>query len=421
MTTTNEIPPPPPPGGGHTGGTYPAPPPVPPAGRQLRRSMHDRVAGGVAGGLGEYFGVDPVLFRVLFAATAFFGGAGVVAYLIAWVAIPEAGTPASPLDRFAGQLRRRHVPLWVIIPVGVILGWSLLFSWWRPWPLAPVVVAVVILTVVLSRRPGRPGGGSPGGGSPGGAVNLSKAAGTDPGGAGLGEAIGYPVAGQQPWLPETRAWLTEARERRRIRRARARPVRWATLGVLVLTLAVLGLADWTGGIVLPAYFWVAGGIVVLGLTAGLALRRTPWSLATLLVPVLLGLIAFGGTHASLHDGAGQQLWAPADADQLSSQYRLAFGQGVLDLSQLGALAGPLHTSVTVGAGQVKIIVPASANIVIDAHVHLGTVRVDGNPPQSGGRSAGVDVQQLVSPGAGASGPTLTVDVQLADGLVSIQR
>ena len=64
-------------------------PPVPPAPpapvRQLRRSSTDRVAAGVAGGLGEYFGLDPVLFRVLFAVTSFFGGAGIVAYLLAWL------------------------------------------------------------------------------------------------------------------------------------------------------------------------------------------------------------------------------------------------------------------------------------------------------------------------------------------------
>src|SRR5262249_31355461 len=63
--------------------------PPPAAPRQLRRSDSNRVAAGVAGGLGEYFAVDPVLFRVLFAVTAFFGGAGILAYVIAWAAIPE--------------------------------------------------------------------------------------------------------------------------------------------------------------------------------------------------------------------------------------------------------------------------------------------------------------------------------------------
>src|SRR3954470_8985209 len=80
--------------------------------RLLRRSRTDRVGAGVAGGLGEYFGVDPVLFRVLFATAAFFGGAGILAYLLAWAAIPEAGTDHARIDDWIGALRRHRVPIW---------------------------------------------------------------------------------------------------------------------------------------------------------------------------------------------------------------------------------------------------------------------------------------------------------------------
>jgi phage shock protein PspC (stress-responsive transcriptional regulator) len=61
----------------------------------------------VAGGLGEYFVVDPVLFRVLFATAAFFGGAGVLGYLLAWAAIPEQGTERAPIDGWIHGLRER--------------------------------------------------------------------------------------------------------------------------------------------------------------------------------------------------------------------------------------------------------------------------------------------------------------------------
>jgi phage shock protein PspC (stress-responsive transcriptional regulator) len=49
--------------------------------RTLTRSSTDRKVSGVAGGLGEYFGVDPVLFRIGFAVTTLAGGAGALAYL----------------------------------------------------------------------------------------------------------------------------------------------------------------------------------------------------------------------------------------------------------------------------------------------------------------------------------------------------
>jgi phage shock protein PspC (stress-responsive transcriptional regulator) len=49
--------------------------------RLLNRSSEDKLLAGVAGGLGEYFGVDPVLFRVGFVAATLLSGVGALAYL----------------------------------------------------------------------------------------------------------------------------------------------------------------------------------------------------------------------------------------------------------------------------------------------------------------------------------------------------
>ena len=49
--------------------------------RILNRSTDDKMIAGVAGGLGEYFGVDPVLFRVGFVAATLLSGVGALAYL----------------------------------------------------------------------------------------------------------------------------------------------------------------------------------------------------------------------------------------------------------------------------------------------------------------------------------------------------
>ena len=58
---------------------------------RLRRSQSERVIAGVCGGLGRYFGVDPVWFRLAFIILAIGGGAGVLFYVISWIAIPEEG------------------------------------------------------------------------------------------------------------------------------------------------------------------------------------------------------------------------------------------------------------------------------------------------------------------------------------------
>ena len=57
--------------------------------KRLFRSKNDRVLGGVCGGLGKYFKIDPVLVRVLWAVSFFVGGVGFLGYLIAWIIIPD--------------------------------------------------------------------------------------------------------------------------------------------------------------------------------------------------------------------------------------------------------------------------------------------------------------------------------------------
>ena len=63
--------------------------------RQLRRSTSDKRLGGVAGGLGDYFSVDPLLFRIGFAVATLFSGAGAIAYLGLLAFVPtDDGAPA---------------------------------------------------------------------------------------------------------------------------------------------------------------------------------------------------------------------------------------------------------------------------------------------------------------------------------------
>ena len=56
---------------------------------KLYRSRKDKVIGGVAGGLADYFNIDPVLIRIIFVATTIFKGFGLLAYIVLWIAVPE--------------------------------------------------------------------------------------------------------------------------------------------------------------------------------------------------------------------------------------------------------------------------------------------------------------------------------------------
>jgi phage shock protein PspC (stress-responsive transcriptional regulator) len=437
MTTTDEF-------GGYAPPPTPPPPasPLPPQ-RVLRRSRTDRVGAGVAGGLGEYFGVDAVLFRVLFATAAFFGGAGVLAYLLAWAAIPEQGTVNAPIDRSIAELRRRRIPVWLLAVAAGLLLWGVAFSWWAPGHFFPVVFVVIILVAVFGRRgrvaplddattpaagPTAPAYGpiAPAYGATA-PVSLEKGDATaqDPaqGPAAHGAAAQGPAAQRPAWVDETRLWIQEAKQASRLRRRRAMPVRLSVVGALVATLGVLAALDAVNGIAVPTYFWATLIIVGTGLLVGMVLRRTPWTLTALLVPAVIGLIAFGGTDASLHDGSGQREWTPTTASQLHSNYRMAFGQTVLDLRHVSTMDAPRTVDMRLAAGQVRILVPAGMNVTVDTDVHLGNVTLDGSDYNggSGWHADGVNVSRTILPPPDATGPLLTIRVHVADGNISVER
>jgi len=66
--------------------------------RKLYRDPDDVVVAGVASGLGVYFDIDPVIFRVAFFLLVFASGFGIFAYIVLWVAMPEAKTANQKLE-----------------------------------------------------------------------------------------------------------------------------------------------------------------------------------------------------------------------------------------------------------------------------------------------------------------------------------
>ena len=122
--------------------------------RVVRRSKSERVVAGVCGGVGRYLGVDPVLLRIAFIILALANGLGVIAYVVAWVAIPEErpGQPLGPAPE-----ARRELGRLVLGGSLVVLGLVLLLDRLAPnldelfWPVAVVAVGGAVMLVGLRR------------------------------------------------------------------------------------------------------------------------------------------------------------------------------------------------------------------------------------------------------------------------------
>ena len=97
--------------------TPPAPPAEPEPVRRISRSRSNRWILGVSGGMAEYFGLHPAVYRVLFIALAFAGGTGIFLYLALALVMPDENAEESVL---AETLRRhRHRP-WLIIGLALL-------------------------------------------------------------------------------------------------------------------------------------------------------------------------------------------------------------------------------------------------------------------------------------------------------------
>jgi phage shock protein PspC (stress-responsive transcriptional regulator) len=57
--------------------------------KKLHRLVEDRKLAGVCAGLGEYFDLDPLFFRLFFIASLVFGGIGALVYVLMWIMVPE--------------------------------------------------------------------------------------------------------------------------------------------------------------------------------------------------------------------------------------------------------------------------------------------------------------------------------------------
>ena len=286
----------------------------PPGGvRRLTRSSSDKLIAGVSGGLGRYFGVDPILFRIAFVVLTFAGGVGVLAYigLLAFV-------PADDDSRVFG--RSRGLNLLGAIALGVIavavLGGPAFF-------IGPVLIPAAIL-VGLGLLLWRAAGGAPPGGDP--AQLVARGA--------LALVIGIAAVG-------------------------------AFAGVFLL--AAMG-----GGTVLAILAIVAGMALVIAAFAGGA----RWLIVPALVLVLpLAIVA--AADVDIDGGVGERTYRPASAAELQPEYRLGMGELVVDLRDVDLPAGRTDMRVEVGLGHAVVRVPEDACLSSDVEIGAGYAEVLG--------------------------------------------
>jgi phage shock protein PspC (stress-responsive transcriptional regulator) len=359
--------------------------------RRLLRSANERMLWGVAGGLGEYLRVDPTLVRLGFAVAAFFGGLGILAYLVMAVVVPQddgTGKPASGRRPPTAAIVLLVLVALVALP-GPFWGWG--HGWW--WGFAgPLWIGVLILAGVLAYRAirGRSGREPRGTGGESGTGSSAKA--TE-----AGEPEGTP--GEPPRI------------------VRGIGIAILIVAAIVAVCCVAACAAWltatgNGSI-------VAGIVIALGLALAAtafiadARRASPWLLVSALILAMpAGAVAAADIH--FDGGIGERTYRPATVTDLPADgYDLGVGRLVVDLRGYSWQPGQtVSLDSELGIRQMVVSVPASVCVDAHAQAKAGHLLIQGES------SSGVDPDYDSGAPSGEA-PRLDLDAEIQLGEVVV--
>jgi phage shock protein PspC (stress-responsive transcriptional regulator) len=287
---------------------------LPPEPRRLLRARSGRMVGGVCAGLGRYFNVDPIIFRIGAVVLVLVGGAGLLAYLAALLLIPSedsADADGAPAGRNRWLVIGGVVVL-LCITWPFLLGGGLLIAGLLV-PFAFLVAAGVLVWWFVS-----------GEGPAGEAGDVAKRA-----------ALGIAILAVCGLIAFGGAWAAAA-----------------------------------GGETVVAIAVIAAGVAIL---AGAFLRPVRW----LVLPAVALALSAGAVSAAgidLDGGVGERDYRPTSVADLHDTYELGIGELIVDLRQTDLPPGDVPLAIDLGVGEARVIVPDDVCVATDAEVGIGELR-----------------------------------------------
>lgn len=436
----------------------------------------DRWIGGVAGGLAARLHVDPLLVRGVLAVTFLLGGLGLVLYGVAWALLPEQRDGRIHLERLVdGDGDVALLGALGFVLVGLARG----DGWWWFWDgtgwfsgllwLAFVggLVALVVLAVRRRPRPGTPPQGAWTGAAYG--APYAPPAATAAGGPGapaaaasapvwgtsapVGERAAAPAApgwsappppagGWSAPPPPSGGWTAPPappvppappappRPARPPRKSADAATVGVVVGLSVLGLAVLLLGERTetfdgpvgltaGGIALV----LAGlGIVTLGLRGRTSGVLGFLAVVAALVWVPLALVA-QGERENWWDGPGE--WdnrveaVVTTREDAQRGLDLGMGTATVDLTAVPLEGGTLHVPLTLGAGDLTVVVPPEAAVEARVSAGVGSVVWELDDERRKQDGVGMGDMTFRDRDATAGEPDLVLDISSGVGEVRI--
>ncbi|WP_253866251.1 PspC domain-containing protein [Prauserella halophila] len=376
-----------------------------------RRPAQGRKVAGVAAGAGLRYGIDPVVIRVALVALTFFGGVGPAVYLLGWLFFAGTDDEVSPFEALLGRGgSETSKGLTLLLCAACFPAFGLAFggTWLDGGGIIGLALVVTALYLLhrgrghLNRPAARTGTfadhTAPAQGTRVDTATADwDALGANPLGwdlADLSALTPAPAPAPPPEEPERPAWEHSRRHH----------------GVSKVTLVTLALAVIAGAIGTPLALTQAGGWS-LALTAGVVLAILGagmvtgafvgggrgliwWAMPTAAAGVLLAMVPI----QDYTGGTGEIAAAPGTAEAVKEHYERTIGQIHLDLTNIADPEADIATTARVGAGDIEVLVPATADVTFDCTARTGTADC-----LTSGRT-GIGNESITDQDAGPDGP-----------------
>ncbi|GAA2613544.1 PspC domain-containing protein [Streptomyces spororaveus] len=424
-------------------------PPAADARPPLHRSKRDKVLAGVCGGLGRYFDLDPVVFRVVLGVLAITGGVGLIFYGFAWLLLPQEDEEDSEAKKL---LTGRVEGATLAAVFAALVGCALFLSMLDNGGLAAFSVLVVLALGGASywsqrkRHSGRPEAQAP---APAG--HASRAAHSPappetqapptPGGPSwwrdplVKDGTTGPVGGTgYLWGPDDTADAAvtgrtpAAAAKAPVAPARPRGGIGGRVFVLALLAAIAGTAaTWEGN--------PLGEALQTGLAAALVVFGLGLAVSSLLGRTGFGTIVLAVCTAGLLAGAAvlpreigtdwrEVEWRPAAVADVKPVYEAGTGLATLDLSRLDVPKGTtVAVEASIDAGRLKVVLPREVTALADVTIRrVGDVQMPGDRADRIERAGPQNRTETLAPAAGTeAGGTIELHLGADFGQVEVAR
>ena len=388
-----------------------------------RRPRKGRKLAGVAAGIGNRYGIDPIVIRVGFVVATFYGGAGILVYLLGWLLLPEQDDEAAPFEAMINRKRSSTSGVFtVVLCLALLPAFWFLFDNEFSGIAGLLIVAGILFLLHRTRghlnRPA-PVAATPPPFAPEPPIYQPFSAPVDTPVAEPAPVPSTPPAwdplGAAPFawdLPEPTPPASEPPEPKRRSRA----------GLLTVGAALIAVA--TMAIVGPHVSWVTPphaigillGVIGLGLVGG-AFVRGGRGLIGLAVP--LSVIGIGMTVISTDGwhGVGDITERPTAISEVQDTYQRSAGTINLDLTALPN-EGKVDTKIKLDVGDAIVTLPKNADVELKCHIDVGDGDCLGHPMDG----TGLDYKVKNNFGEdGEGGLQIELDVDAGAGHVEVRR